>query len=209
MAHVPPGVVQFQQPILISQLLIKETCSRSSSLKDWFRKSPVMNAFRNRHITSHTLNKQMPRTPGLPGPYHPLPVTFHSRKNNTRLLSLKVATLQTNHRKDDMQTPLSLISYADVTSSPWPLRVAHVLTTAATSTSFLKVLNLIIIGPAIEIACRPTASPRRFTAQPRAKHIYLDSILESTTSEHPLLASSVGPNVAIKKYNLRISNWYC
>lgn len=41
--------------------------------------------------------------PGLAGLYHPLPVTFHSRKSNTRLLSLRVATLQTDHRKDGIR----------------------------------------------------------------------------------------------------------
>lgn len=29
-AGIPPGVVHFQQPVLISQLLSQETCSRSS-----------------------------------------------------------------------------------------------------------------------------------------------------------------------------------
>lgn len=113
-AGVAPGVVHLQHPILVGQLLIKQTCRRSSQgCEDGLRKAP---AGQHRRGPSHTLNKppqdqaRQARQLLEPGLLSPQAVTFKPTDTQT-----------TDQQIDATQTLLDLMSSEDAGSSGRPM----------------------------------------------------------------------------------------
>ena len=112
-AGVAPGVVHLQHPVLVGQLLIKQTCRRSSQgCEDGLRKPT---AGQHRRGPSHALNKprhdraRRARQLLEPGLLSPQAMTFGPTD-----------TQATDQQRDATQTLLDLMSSEDAGSSGRP-----------------------------------------------------------------------------------------